>query len=196
MHKYRALLEFHEKHLSLEAAAELLGTEEKHVLQMHTLWKDQLPKLAPMIDDLIKGSNTKKEQADAKRRIAKYLKITHRQVNRLLETSGITIPTPKSIGIREEKAKKAKEKLKTREKHALDVVAGLNSVEEAAIAAEVTARQMYRKVGKLCDRVGIVFSDLKGMGPGTRTRLVRRLERMLEEGVEQEAIPRKATPAE
>lgn len=180
-HKFRVLLELKRKRIDEAQALKLLDTSERTLKQLLTLWSDNLGATVKLFDLLTLPTNSKREQSEIKERIAAQLEITKRQVNRLITSAGITVPPPKSSETRKIKRETARNRRKSREKHAIDVISGLNSVEEAAIAAEVSERHIYRLVQKLCSLVGLEYKDLNQLGYNRRQKVTKEIEKLTED---------------
>lgn len=164
----------------MRLACGLLKTSPRAVQQMLTLWKPYLVPLVPLFDALLLPTNVKAEQADLKRRIAKAVGITYRQVNRLIKTMNIDVPKPKSSIYRAEKHKSAQNMRILRRKHAIDVISGSNSVDEAAEGAELSPRHMYRLVNQLAGLCGVTYKDLRYTTTQQRRKLAASIEEIVE----------------
>lgn len=178
--KFHILLELKDGEITPFRALQLLNTRPRVLKQLNTLWGPFLEGLVPLLDALQAQHNTKYEQTRIKRAIAKHIGITYRQVNRLLSDEKIDIPKPKSVEIRHEKKENAGMKREMHEKHALDVIAGLNRVDDAAEQAELSSRQMYRLVNRLTALVGVVYRDLRHTTHTVRKRVADQIEEILE----------------
>lgn len=179
MHKFRVIRRVSLGQMSRHEAAELLAVDEKTVQQLQTVWADTLPTLVPLIDSLLQPKNTKRDQTKIKILIANKVGITYRQVNRLLKSSEIVVPKPKSSENREKRRENAKNRRKLHEKWALDVIFGHSDVESAAEQAEVSPRQMYRLCNKLTRTVDLPFRDLAHLTGHERAKVAHQIEEML-----------------
>lgn len=160
-----------------------LDTTPKTLAQLMTLWQPYLHEITPLFDRLMQQANTKSEQTEIKNAIAEAVGVSYRQVNRLLQTYQIPVPPPISSEKRAKKRENAQKKRETREKYALDVIAGLQDAENAAEQAEVTVRHMYRLMSKLCLLVGIDYRDMAYATYNQRKKVVEQIEAMMEKGV-------------
>jgi hypothetical protein len=163
--------------ITIEKAARQLGVAEKNVKQMMTVWGDRLDVLTSMMNLVNRSFRSRTARSNAKKGTAGALGITIRQVNRLMKKQGIETKRPESMLNREENARIAAEKWQLRQKNALSVIAGTDDMENAAIAAEICTRQMYRWVTKLLAEEGLVIKDLKAMDFGARAKLATRIEK-------------------
>lgn len=179
-HKFRVLADFKANRIGLAEAVALLDVKERTVHQLTTLWGDDLPFIVPLIDKLLLPTNTKNEQAKLKLGLATTLSISYRQVNRLLKLSKIDVPAPKSSEIRRIKHENAKNRRKMHDKHAISVISGSTTAEDAAEAAGLSSRQMYRLVGKLCHLVKVHYRDLAFASPDARSRIAAQIEELLD----------------
>lgn len=179
-HKFQVLLDVKQQRITEEHAAELLKTSIKRVRQMVTIWSPKLAKLVPAIDALLRPANSKEQQTACKARVARIAKVTPRQVNRLIDYAEIVIPKPESVIIRKENHKNAIKMRELRKKCAIDVIAGVNSVENAAEQAEITTRQMYRIVHKLCGLNHVHYKDVKPLKDSQRRKIAADIEKLVE----------------
>lgn len=178
--KFHILLALKDVEITPFRALQMLNTRPRVIKQLNTLWGPFLEGLVPLLDALQAQHNTKYDQTRIKRAIAKHIGITYRQVNRLLSDEKIEIPKPKSVEIRKEKKENAGIRREMHEKHALYVIAGLNNVDEAALQAEISPRQMYRLLNKLAALVGVVYRDLRHASLSVRKRVADQIEELLE----------------
>jgi len=177
-HRFRILLDVYNKHLSEDEAADLLKVRVRTVKQLITLHGERLRIITPLIDKLLEPVNTKHDQFKLKNKLAEQLGTTYRQINRLLSTSGITVPKPIVVIERKSRRETAQNRVTARLKAAIDVIAGLRTAEDAAESQEVTRRQIYRLCGIMLKREGLVFRDLKHMRLNHRKELVEKLEEL------------------
>lgn len=175
-HRFAVLLDYERKRITDEQAVEELGVSRRTLQQLHTLWAGRLSKVVPIVDRLMRQTNTKGKQVVIKNKLADVLGVTYRQVNRLLKASKIEVPMPVSSEIRVEKRETAVERRKKRRKYALDVIAGLNDIENAAEWAEVSTRHIYRLAEKMLGKVDVNFKDMKTLTHEQRLRIVKQLE--------------------
>lgn len=178
-HRFAVLHALQEEKINPAEAKRLLKVDDKTLNQLMTLWSPYLPKISPLFDQLLKETNTKREQTAIKRRIAKEIPVTMRQVNRLISRAEITVPPPISSKMRRFKRETAQNRRKEREKHAIDLISGSNSAVEAAEAAGISERHIYRLANKLCDMAGVRFRDLGPASPDQRLKVTVLLEDML-----------------
>lgn len=176
-HKFRVLREYQLGRLKEEEAMAELGVDRKTLHLLESLWKGRLGGILPLVDSLLVPKKTKGQQSIIKLRMAEKLGVTIRQVNRLLDSSGIEIPTPISVLEREEIRKNAQNRRRNHEKFALDVVFGHETVENAAERAELSVRQMYRVISKMAHRAGLSYSDLTTAPPSKREKLAKKIEK-------------------
>lgn len=165
--------------VSAEDAAVKLKVRPRTVKQLVTLHKDNLRITVPLIDQLLKPVNTKHDQYLLKAKLAELLGVTYRQVGRIVETADVKIPAPATVVERERKRINAKSRIFMRTKLALDVVAGLRTAPDAAEAAEVTPKHMYRLAGELVGPHGLVYKDLRQMSLPKRKQLADLIEKEL-----------------
>lgn len=179
-HRFKVLYDFSRSIINEADAIRILGVSAKTLHQIHTIWHKDLRTLNKLVDRLQTPKNTKIQQTAIKRDLAEALKISYREVNRLLKRSGISVPRPKSIEKREQLRKTAEKRRKVREKHVLDVIAGLSDVENAAEQAEVTQRHIYRLVRKMTALVGVNYRDLRRATLVQREKVASQVSAMLD----------------
>lgn len=182
-HRFAVLRALEQAEITEDEAQHLMGRSVRSVRHMVTLWEGRLGRVTPIVDRLMEQTNTKPEQTALKRRLAKAMKTSYRQVNRLLRLSEIDVPPPISKEIRLEKRETARNRRKLRKKHAIDVILGLNDIESAATAAEVSARHIYRLIDQMLEELGTTWKDVKHMTDGQRRKIVSQLEKGLESDV-------------
>ena len=180
MHKFRIIERTSKGQMSRVEAADLLDVDAKTVQQLQTIWQDYLPKLVPLVDALLEPKNTKRDQTKIKLLICRRMNITYRQVNRLLKSSGIAVPRPVSSQNREKRRENARTRRKIHEKWALDVIFGHSDIENAAIQAEVSQRQMYRLCNKLTHGVGLPFRELARLTDAERQKVALQIEETMD----------------
>lgn len=160
-HRFRVLQRVQWKQLTPEQAADILQTEPRHVKQMGSLWDTRLNAMNLMIDKLQAPLNTKNEQRKIKERLAVLMGVTTRQINRVLNDANVEIPPPKTVETRKKRRETAQNRKSMHYSHALDAITGNTPVIEAAENAEVSTRQMYRIIDKLCQAIGVTYRNLK-----------------------------------
>lgn len=175
-HRFRILYEYDRRYITEETACLTLHVSIRALHQIHTIWKPHLAKLVPLVDKLLVPTNTKNEQKRIKDRIANLTGNTKRQVNRLLQEHKIEVPAPISVEKRKITSEIAQKRRKSREKYALDVITGHSTAKDAAEAAGVTARQIYRLVHKLCALVQVDYHDLKHVTNAQRSKIADLIE--------------------
>lgn len=160
-HRFRILQRLKWRQLTLEQAADQLNTQPRHVKQMASLWGTRLDAMNLMIDKLQAPLNTKNEQRKIKEKLAVLMNVTPRQVNRVLKVANVVIPPPKTVEKRSKLRDSAQNRREMHYTHALAAIMGNTPVIEAAENAEVSTRQMYRIIDKLCAAVEVDYRDLK-----------------------------------
>lgn len=176
-HKFRLIASVDKGEISAEDAAAKLGIRVRTVKQLVTLHKDNLRVIVPLIDQLLKPVNTKRDQTAILEKLSELLGVTYRQVGRLVERAGVKIPAPLVVVERERKRINAKSRLFMRTKIALDVIAGLRTAKDAAEAAEVTPKHMYRMCGEMIASRGMVYRDLNHITLSKRKQLADEIEK-------------------
>lgn len=172
-HKFYILQQVLWKQLTLTQAADELKTTPGHVKQMVSVWGVKLSALNLMIGKLQTPVNTKSEQAEIKKRLAVLLGVETRSVNRLLKHANVTIPPPKTVEKRQNLREIAKNRREMQYSHALDAIMGNTPVIEAAENAEISSRQMYRIIDKLCAAVDVDYRDLKDSTSDQRSKIAQ-----------------------
>lgn len=175
-HKFRLLQRWRDGDLSKDAVCQRLGITPTTLQALDTVWGERLPRLVPLIDQLLQEHRTKREQTAIKKAIARYLKVTYRQVNRLLQESEITVPTPISSKIRQNLRENAEKRRNIVEKAAIRVISGEKGVEDAANDVSLSVRQMYRQVRKQLASLNTDLTHLHDMQLERRRKIAKTLE--------------------
>lgn len=172
-HRFRVLQQVLWKQVSLADAATMLGTKPRHVKQMLEVWNTRLNAMNLMIDKLQTPLNTKNEQAEIKKRLAVLMGVTPRQINRALNSANVRITPPKTVEKRTNVRETAQNRREMHYTHALDAIMGNTPVIDAAENAEVSTRQMYRIIDKLCKAVDVDYRDLRDATLEQRSRVAQ-----------------------
>jgi len=173
MHQFEILQKVLWKQMTREDACAELNTNARGLQVMLSTWQTRLGAMNLMISKLQSPANTKKDQVILKERLAVLMNVTHRQINRVLERAKVTIPAPKTVEKRQNLHEIAKNRREMQYSHALDAIMGNTPVIEAAENAEVSTRQMYRIIDKLCAAVAVDYRDLKDATLETRSKIAQ-----------------------
>lgn len=176
MLRYEILYLVSSQQLEEKTAAEMLDVPVRTLRAILTKYGKRVNKMPEALSPLKEQAETVFERTKALQEAAKMLKISVRQVRRLLEKNEIAIQMPLSFAKRLERAENAQEKWRKRQNAALSVIAGADDMESAANFAEVSSRQMYRWVNKLLSAEQVRIRDLQEMRRETRAELARKLE--------------------
>lgn len=176
MLRYEILYLVGSQQLQEKKAAELLGTTEKAVKATVTRLGPRVHLLPDALGPLRLQAGTLKERTEQVKKAAEALQVSVRQVRRFMESSKMKLKRPISMEIRVKTAELAQEKWKIRQKAAISVISGAESVESAAEWAECSPRQVYRWVNKLLAGTDLTAGLLKDVRLASRQELARKLE--------------------
>lgn len=158
--------------LSEDETARVLNMSVRNLRFRLTKWGHRLPLLLSTLDKI---REDKISRVDA----AEVLQVTPREINHLMNSWKITRPIK---GYLIDRAK-ADVKWEVRKKFAIDFIAGHLEMDDAAVAADVSPRQMRRWVSDLLmTHFEMPYKDLKQVSNPQRLRLAREIERA--EGLE------------
>jgi hypothetical protein len=160
------------RQLTEEEAARALGITVRSYRIRSSAWGHRLPLLLSVLDK-IKADDITRDEAAA------TLNVSTREVNKLSATWNVTRPTKQYVIDRTA----SKVKWEVRKKFAIDFIAGAGSIDDAAEAAGVSARQMRRWVSELLQKhFEMPWKDLAKLTPNRRRRLAQEIEAA--EGIE------------
>lgn len=152
--------------ITVQEAAKTLDMSERDMKFRITKWGHKLPLLLAVLDKIKADIITREEAAEA-------LNLSPRQINKLQETWGIERPLKAYL------VDKAAIQIKweIRKKYAIDFIAGGTEMEEAALGAEVSTRQMRRWVSDLLKaHYDMPYKDLLTLSLTKRKRLADEIE--------------------
>jgi hypothetical protein len=152
--------------IDADGAAKLFGLHERAMSIRISRWGHRLPLMLSLMDKLKRAEVTTAEAADV-------LSVSTREINRLMKSWNVRRP------IKSYRLTKAASAVKweLRKKYAIDYIAGSINIEEAAMSADVTSRQMRRWVTDLLKtHRAIAWKDLKRLSNRQRWRLAGDIE--------------------
>lgn len=177
VNKFKILLDFERGDTSLSQTADILEARTaSDVMKALVAYREHLPYLVEMSDKLALQHDSANDRKVLIEEIAAKLGVTTRQVNRMMKRTSIITPTPYQVILRSITHDEATEKWERHFKSALSVIAGYESMEQAAEMCGVTGRQMYRWVNKLLAGQKIPLRDLKRLNLGKRKDIADLIE--------------------
>lgn len=166
MNRLRTLKDLKAGRIDLATAAEMIGLTERDLKFRITRYGPRLPSVLAALDKIEKDQITRPEAGE-------MLGISLRQVNQMMTMWGVRRPIREYIVNRTA----SKVKWEVRKKFAIDYVADECTIEDAAEAASVSARQMRRWVADLLYKhYEMPFKDLKLLSRARRQRLADEIE--------------------
>jgi hypothetical protein len=158
--------------LTVEEAAKLLGFEPQEFQRRIGIW-------GARIDDLFKIFDMIQNDEISRSEAAITLGVGVREVNHLMQSWGVRRP------LKEYLVRKAEVSVKweLHKKWAIGFIADEYSIEEAALGANLSTRQMRRWIAELLNKhYEMVYKDLKELSLARRRRLADEMETA--EGIE------------
>lgn len=150
----------------------MLGFTEADLKRRLTVWGDRSKDLFEVLDLIQKDEITRTEASQR-------LKVGVREINHLMSSWGVRRPLKDYLVTKYA----ASVKWELHKKWAIGFIADEYTIEDAALGAGLSTRQMRRWIADLVDKhYGMVFKDLKGLTLARRRRLADEMETA--EGIE------------
>lgn len=152
--------------ITFEEAAKRFGLTETDLRFRLTVWGRRLPRLLKVLDKICADTVSRAEAAE-------QLGVSPRQVNKLQESWNVLRP------IKAYRIDRAATKIKweLHKKCAIEVIDGSSNFISAAESAQLSPRQMRRRVATLLlDHSQMSYKDLKSLSASKRRRIADHIE--------------------